>query len=149
MQNYHVILLLCTVFYEAIFVLSNKQIMANNTFSTLLLIAVLTLTNIAAKANIEPTPTTSTLQITVLSKQQVMLKANITNNAAQYFEIEKSYDNVNFTTVCVLMPFDASNDNKTLSIKDTINKGNKKIYYRLKKVQDNNLTYTAQQTIQL
>jgi hypothetical protein len=116
---------------------------------TLLLITVLSLLTISATANIEPTPATSTLQVTIVSKNKVQIQANITNNAEQYFELEKSYDNKTFTTICVLMPFESNDATKLITIKDNVTKKNKKIYYRLKKVQDNNLTYTAQQSIKL
>jgi hypothetical protein len=123
--------------------------MANNSIFNYLLVLTFSLASLAAKATTEPTPNASPLQLTALNKQLVQVKATITSSSDVYFELEKSYDNKTFTTVCVLMPFEDATIIKPILLKDKVTTGSTTVYYRIKQIKDNNITYTAKEEVKL
>jgi hypothetical protein len=69
---------------------------------------------------------------------------------AEYYEIERSFNNKDFTTVCVVFPATAGEIMRNgIAMKDKVTDTAKTIYYRLKKVNGDTVEYSGSKNIML
>jgi hypothetical protein len=101
-----------------------------------------------AAVGTDPTPTNS-IELKALANHTIQVTASISTTNSEYYQLEKSYDNKTFSTVCILMPFDETDIIKPIVIKDKIKEENTKIYYRIIKVEQNKYTCTAINNIEI
>jgi predicted small secreted protein len=82
-------------------------------------------------------------------KNKVVISCNLTASNTEYYEIERSADNKSFKTVCMVFPANANEAMRnSIDMKDKVS-GQAVVYYRLKKVSGNDITYTEAKTITL
>jgi len=84
-----------------------------------------------------------------VGKDKVMISCHLVAAGSEYYEIERSSDNHEFKAVCLLFPATADQQMRNgISLKDKISE-QKVVYYRLKKVSGDNVTYTEAKAITL
>jgi predicted carbohydrate-binding protein with CBM5 and CBM33 domain len=89
-------------------------------------------------------------QLKQIDKDKVMISCDLVAEGTEYYEVERSENNKDFRTVCVMFPATKEEAMKNaLALKDKINNGGKTFYYRLKKVNGENISYSNTQTIEL
>jgi hypothetical protein len=82
-------------------------------------------------------------------KNKVVISCNLTASNTEYYEIERSADNKSFKTVCVVFPAATGETMRnSIDMKDKVSEQTV-VYYRLKKVSGNDISYTEAKTITL
>jgi hypothetical protein len=107
------------------------------------LISLISLSTQVKATNEIPPTKIKALSVSLIAKGKVAINATITDSN-NMFEIERSYDNINFQTVAVLMPNMDVTQNQDIKLKDNVKKGKKTVYYRLKQISDS--MYTIEDT---
>jgi hypothetical protein len=123
--------------------------MFTNTSKKAFIIAVLVIASFATKASvgIKPNLFLNTMELALVNNNTIQIKTSLFTANNESYEIEKSYDNKNFKTVAMVFAFDNNEFSQPFQLKDKITKGNKKVYYRIKKVTNETVTYIMTKNI--
>jgi hypothetical protein len=99
-----------------------------------------------AGVGIKPVFITNSMELTQVNATTVQIKANIVSSSDVTFEIQKSYDNKNFSTVAVVFGTDDASFALALKLNDKVNKT--EVFYRVVKMKTNNtLTVVTKSTV--
>jgi antitoxin component YwqK of YwqJK toxin-antitoxin module len=125
-----------------------KNMFTNITKSSFI-IAILVVLSFTAKASegIKPNLYLNSMELSVVNSNTIQIKTSLFTSNNESYEIEKSYDNKNFKTVAMVFAFEKNEFSQSFQLKDKISKGNKKVYYRIKKVVNETVTYVMTQKI--
>lgn len=113
----------------------------------LTLISCLLIASVSVNANNGGTPINQ-LNVTLLTSGKVQIETLAIQPTATY-QIEKSYDNINFSTVAIVLPNEAIASDKSIFFKDNVSQNKKKVYYRLKVINNNSSNIAATNTVSL
>jgi type II secretory pathway component PulC len=85
-----------------------------------------------------------------IDKDKVMISCDLVAEGTEYYEIERSENNKDFATVCVVFPAGKEDAIKNaMAMKDKIKTAAKTFYYRLKKITGDVVSYSTVKSIQL
>jgi hypothetical protein len=114
-----------------------------------LLLALLVVLSFSANATvgIGPKMLKRSIELTKLDNGSILIHTNLFSFNKESFEIERSYDNRNFHTVAMVFAYEADDCFKPLQLKDKIAKNSKKVYYRVKKVENETASYILTKSI--
>ncbi len=119
---------------------------------TVIIVATLLFVNTSNAANVtekgtKPAP----IELKLIAKDAVQITANVVAaNTNEYFELERSFDNVSFTTVTVIFAgTEAENMSSPLILKNRIKEETKVVYYRIKKISNDIVTYSTVSSIEV
>jgi hypothetical protein len=123
----------------------------------MLSLVILVLASMAVNANEikkgESARTDNEFTLTVFDNNKVLINCNLqASNTSEYFEIERSVDNKTFTTVGVLFATTAEEQpmRNGLALKDKpAQKTTGTVYYRIKTVSGNQVSYSQVKTVTL
>lgn len=102
-----------------------------------------------ATAGTVPAKDTNPFELKQVAKDKIMISCNLVAKGNEYYEIERSSDNQDFKAVCLVFPATPGEMMRNgISLKDKIAE-QKIVYYRLKKVSGNEITYTEAKAITL
>jgi hypothetical protein len=119
---------------------------------TILAVATLLFVNTSKAANTtEKVTTVNPIELKVIAKDAVQITTNIiAANVNEYFELERSFDNITFTTVTVIFAgTEAENMANPLVLKNRIKEDAKVVYYRIKKISNEVVTYSSISSVTL
>jgi hypothetical protein len=107
--------------------------------------------NAFATNGIEKFKLQSTIELKQIGNGIVQITGSLICDATEYFELERSTDNKNFTTASVIFAVtDKDSFTSAVVLKDKVKENTKTVYYRLKKVSGGNkVIYYAACSIQL
>jgi hypothetical protein len=120
----------------------------------LLNIVLIITATIAAPASFAGTGTTpakdsNPFELRQIAKDKVMISCHLVASGSEYYEIERSSDNHDFKAVCLVFPATAGQQMRNgIDLKDKIAE-QKVVYYRIKKISGNEITYTEAKAITL
>lgn len=103
----------------------------------------------ASFAGTTPAKDSNPLELKQIAKDKVMISCHLVASGSDYYEIERSSDNHDFKAVCLVFPAAAGQQMRNgIDLKDKIAE-QKVVYYRLKKISGNEITYTEAKAITL
>lgn len=115
----------------------------------IVLIIAATFTTSAASAGTAPVKDTNPFNLKQVDKDKIMISCNLVASGSEYYEIERSTDNHDFKAVCLVFPaLPGEQMRNSISLKDKITE-QKVVYYRLKKISGNEVSYTEAKAITL
>ncbi len=120
-------------------------------FNTIIIIAAVAVSSVAyAGNNVNPAAKENGMfELTRVGKDKVAITCNLEATGTEYYEIERSENNAEFKTIGIVFPATASEKMRNgISLKDNV-ASQKVMYYRLKKVNGNTVTYTEAKAISL
>jgi hypothetical protein len=111
--------------------------------------AIFTQTANAGTSNPVADKAKTPFELKQVSKDKIMISCNLQAADKEYYEIERSSDNVSFKTVGIVFPASAAEQMRNgISLKDNVSE-QKTVYYRLKKITGELVSYTETKTITL
>lgn len=120
-------------------------------FNTIIITAAIAVSSAACAGTGVPPSVKSkgTFELSRDGKDKVVISCNLEAVATEYYEIERSENNTEFKTIGIVFPATASEQMRNgISLKDKV-ADQKVMYYRLKKVSGNNVSYTEAKAITL
>jgi hypothetical protein len=120
-----------------------SKILDMQKFTTLIIIAVLSLSSLVATAT-----TINPMELKVVNTTTVQIKTTIVANVNETFEIQRSYDNKDFKQIGLLLGSADATNLPALKLNDKIDSNKKKAFYRIVKLNvDGTATIVATSTI--
>jgi hypothetical protein len=105
---------------------TNKTLYKMKTLQ-IILIAVLTLSSVIAKANDDK----KTFEASVVNTKTIQIKTNFVAQVNETYEIQKSYNNKSFTTIATILGSEDAANMPALKINDKITTTSAAVYYRI------------------